>query len=99
MLACGAIEEVKVALTGEISRTASQAIGLQEIRKHLDEGASIEDTVAAIKQKSRNYAKRQLTWMRKMPDIARIDVADRTVDEAAAEIVKHIQAVYDTPST
>jgi tRNA dimethylallyltransferase len=99
MLAGGVIEEVKAALTGEISRTASQAIGLQEIRKHLDEGASIEDTAAAIKQKSRNYAKRQLTWMRKMSDVARIDVADRTVEEAAAEIVKHIQAAYDTPST
>ncbi|MHB1413607.1 MAG: hypothetical protein ACYCXE_09720, partial [Thermoleophilia bacterium] len=47
---------------------------------------------AAIRQKSRRYAKRQLTWMRKMPDIVRIDLAGETADRAVDVIVERLRA-------
>ena len=97
MLAGGAVEEVRQALTGGISRTAAQAIGFQEIKAYIEKTASREDTAAAIRQKSRNYAKRQLTWMRKVPDIVRIDVVAGT-HEAARIIINHIKSANGTPS-
>ncbi|MHB1003857.1 MAG: tRNA (adenosine(37)-N6)-dimethylallyltransferase MiaA [Thermoleophilia bacterium] len=96
MLAGGAIEEVRAALAAGVSRTAAQAIGLREIEALLAGEGSLADAAAAIKQKSRNYAKRQLTWMRKMPDIARIDVAGRTVRETAETIIQRFHTKNDT---
>lgn len=96
MLAGGAIEEVRAALAAGVSRTAAQAIGLREIEALLAGQASLADTAAAIRQKSRNYAKRQLTWMRKMPDVARIDVAGRTVRETAETIIQRFHTKNDT---
>ncbi|MCL4473605.1 MAG: tRNA (adenosine(37)-N6)-dimethylallyltransferase MiaA [Actinobacteria bacterium] len=90
MLAAGAVEEVRAARRAKVSRTASQAIGFREICKYLDGLISLEDVAAAIKQKSRRYAKRQLTWMRKMPDIVRIDVAGSSTASVAQAIIDRI---------
>jgi tRNA dimethylallyltransferase len=59
----GVIEEVRAA--GATSATASQMIGLREIRQLLDGKISISQCVAAIQQATRRYAKRQLTWFRR----------------------------------
>ncbi|RJQ45265.1 MAG: tRNA (adenosine(37)-N6)-dimethylallyltransferase MiaA [Gaiellales bacterium] len=99
MLSGGAVEEVAAALGGPLSRTASQAIGIAEIKAFLAGRQSLEETAVAIRQKSRNYAKRQLTWMRKMPDIARIDVSGLTPEEAAAQIVNHVRSGNGASST
>ena len=40
----------------------------------------------AIKRRTRNYAKRQLTWLRKLPDVELVDVTDRSPDEVAAAL-------------
>lgn len=92
MLAGGAVEEVRSALAGEVSRTAARAIGFEDIRAYLAGKQTLVEAGQAIKQKSRRYAKRQLTWMRKMPDIARIDVAGRQVAEVAREVAARIEA-------
>lgn len=91
ILAGGAIEEVTAALAGPVSRTALQAIGFSEIRDFLTGMLSLEETAAAIRQRSRRYAKRQITWMRKMPDIVRIDLARQAPGEAAAAIIEHLE--------
>ncbi len=41
-----------------------------------------------MKRRTRNYAKRQLTWMRKLPDVRLIDMTDRPALDAAAEIAR-----------
>ena len=66
MLASGAIEEVVVfdSETG-LSETAEKAIGVREIRSHLTGELNFEETVAAIQQATRRYAKRQGTWFRR----------------------------------
>jgi tRNA dimethylallyltransferase len=39
-----------------------------------------------MKRRSRNLAKRQLTWLRKLPNVHLIDVSGRDAGHAAAEI-------------
>ena len=50
-------------------RTAAQAIGYKEFFPYFEQTASLEACADKLKQASRNYAKRQLTWFRRNPDI------------------------------
>ena len=49
-----------------------------------------------MKKRSRNYARRQLTWMRKIPNLQRIDRGGLGDDEVAAEIVSRITPAPDS---
>lgn len=70
MLAAGLIDEVKgLADAGHISKTARQALGCKEVLKFLDRDKSLEETISDIKKRSRRYAKRQLTWLRRIPGL------------------------------
>jgi tRNA dimethylallyltransferase len=51
------------------SREASAAVGYRDLWAFLDGKAGWEETVARIQQRTRNYAKRQLTWFRQLPEI------------------------------
>ncbi len=53
--------------------SAMQAIGYKEIVAHLKGVISLKDAITLVKQKSRNYAKRQFTWFKKEQDIRWID--------------------------
>ena len=66
MLAKGLVEEVKKLLHDGVNEAASsmQALGYKEIIPFLKGECTFEETVEAIKQGSRRYAKRQLTWFR-----------------------------------
>lgn len=63
MFAAGVVEEVREA--GTLGPTASQVLGLREIREHLAGRLSRAECVAAIQMATRQYAKRQMTWLRK----------------------------------
>lgn len=69
MLRQGLIEEVRALLARGISpqATAMQAIGYKEFFAALEGQCSLEQAAALVKQRSRNYAKRQLTWLRRNP--------------------------------
>ncbi len=77
MLAAGVEQEVRKANAAGASATARKALGFNEL---------LSGDVEAMKRRTRNYARRQLTWMRKLPDVATIDVTDRSADDVAAEI-------------
>lgn len=68
MVEQGVIEETKKLLEkhGRIKNFIC-TIGYQEILTYLDGEASLEEALDKLKQHSRNYAKRQLTWFRKNP--------------------------------
>ncbi|AXN40657.1 tRNA (adenosine(37)-N6)-dimethylallyltransferase MiaA [Peribacillus butanolivorans] len=51
-----------------------QAIGYKEIYDFIDERASLEEAIEALKQNSRRYAKRQLTWFRNKMDVIWFDM-------------------------
>lgn len=71
MVAAGLFTEVSALLASGLSSdcTAMQAIGYKEAAAALRGGISETEAVARIKQESRRYAKRQLTWLRAKPDI------------------------------
>ncbi len=90
MFAAGVVEEVRAA--GEAGPTASQAIGYAEIRALLRGEMSAEACVAAIQQKTRQYAKRQLTWLRRENIISRINLTKIPQREAMEVIARRVVA-------
>ncbi len=75
MFSTGLVEEVRGLLSaGGLSRTAAQALGYREVIDHLDRGISLEETMDIVKRRSRNYAKRQLTWFRRVPGLLWIEM-------------------------
>ena len=65
MLAAGLLEEARGLLAREVSPTAAQAIGYKELGGYLRGEEPLAQAVERLKQESRNYAKRQLTWFRR----------------------------------
>ena len=43
-----------------------------------------------MKRRTRNYAKRQLTWMRKLAGVELVDLTGRTAEEAASELLSEL---------
>jgi tRNA dimethylallyltransferase len=78
MLDAGAAEEVRRADRAGASVTARKALGFEEL---------LAGDVEAMQRRTRNYAKRQLTWMRKLGGVRVIDVTDRDADGVAQEIL------------
>ena len=70
MVEQGVIEETKSLLAkhGRIKNFVD-TIGYKEILTYLDGQATLEEALEKLKQHSRNYAKRQLTWFRKNPEL------------------------------
>ena len=66
MFAGGVVEEVRA--TGQAGATASQTIGLREIRALIAGEMTQPECIAAIQQATRQYAKRQMTWFRRETD-------------------------------
>jgi len=95
MFAAGLVEEVRALLAGGgLSRTAAQALGYREVIRHLDSGIPLEETITEVKRRSRNYAKRQLTWFRRVPGLRWMEL-EEGLDESghsavALEIRDHI---------
>jgi tRNA dimethylallyltransferase len=74
MVAAGAMEEVRAAHRAGASSSARAALGFEEL---------LAGDIEAMKRRTRNYAKRQLTWMRKLAGIELLDVTGRSPDELA----------------
>ena len=71
MLEDGLLDEIRALLALGVSpkATAMQAIGYKEFFGYLNGACTLDEAAALCKQRSRNYAKRQLTWFRRNPDI------------------------------
>ena len=78
MVAAGAIEQVRAAHAAGASPSARQALGFEEL---------LQGDVEATKRRTRNYAKRQLTWMRKLPSVELVDATDREPDDIARDLM------------
>jgi tRNA dimethylallyltransferase len=88
MLTAGAREEVLSAHAGGASETARKALGFQEL---------LAGDVEAMKRRTRNYAKRQLTWMRKLAGVRVIDATARDPVALAREILHARPDFHATP--
>ncbi len=84
----GVIDEVRA--IGPISATAGQVIGLKEILALLAGELSEPACVAQIQRATRRYAKRQLTWFRREPIFAPINLSALDFETAVRQIVEKI---------
>lgn len=65
MLEAGLLNEAESFFKTDASNTAVQAIGYKELEPYFKSGAPIEECIDSLKQATRRYAKRQLTWFRR----------------------------------
>ena len=76
MVESGLVEEVRTFSQKYSPATAYQAIGYKELLPYFRGETSLEDAVDKIKQETRHYAKRQLTWFRRNERIRWIIIED-----------------------
>jgi len=77
MIEAGLIDEVKQLLQKyKEFPTAMQGLGYKEVVEYLENKISKEEMIEKIKQESRHYAKRQLTWFRSYKDAIWLDTFD-----------------------
>jgi tRNA dimethylallyltransferase len=89
MLAAGAAEEARRAAEAGASRTLRAALGFEQLLEGHD-GPPPPDAVEAVKAAHRSYARRQLTWMRRMEGVELIDRTGREDADVAADIVSKL---------
>lgn len=68
-------------------RTARKALGFDEV---------LAGDLETMKRRSRNYARRQLTWMRKIPDLATVDRTGLSDPEVARRLIKLLVEYSDS---
>jgi tRNA dimethylallyltransferase len=78
MVASAAADEVRRAAASGASRTARAALGFEDL---------LNGNPRAMKRAHRQYARRQLTWMRRMEDVVVIDRTGRSDEDLATELV------------
>ena len=78
MVAAGAEDQVRRANAAGASITARKALGFEELLK---------GDIEAMKRRTRNYARRQLTWMRKLAGVHTIDTTGRSPQDVAGEVL------------
>ena len=91
MFAAGLVEETRDLLVRFGPVKALDSLGYRQARGVLDGAMSERDAIKAAQQGHRNYAKRQMTWFRREPEVLWIegfgDVAE-TVQTATALVIK-----------
>lgn len=90
MFEAGLVEEVRGLLGGSrgMSHAAGQFVGYREVIAHLKGEAALEETRELVKTHTRQFAKRQLTWARRFPQIRWVDAqADSAAEGLAEEVI------------
>jgi len=76
MFAAGLVDETRALLPAlEQNRTASQALGYRQVLDHLRGERDLPDTIALVKSRTWQFARRQQTWFRKLKGATRLQVA------------------------
>ena len=93
MLEAGILPEAELVWQNrETYRTAAQAIGYKEFFPYFEGAASLEACTDKLKQASRNYAKRHLTWFRHMEGVVWLDAGAPDVRQTAIRTVSEFLA-------
>ena len=94
MLEQGLVEEARRVLAQPNSKTALQAIGYKELQPYFEGEISLEQAAESLKQETRRYAKRQLTWFRREKKIHWIYPdecgGDQVVQQAKEIVIEHL---------
>lgn len=74
--------------------TAAQSIGYKELFPHFDGETSLEEAVDNIKRESRRYAKRQMTWFAREPEIYYLYMDElNSIEKALQECIRILKSV------
>ena len=95
MLEQGLIKEVDdlIKKYGDKMPTAMQGLGYKEVKQYFDKELTKEEMIEKIKQETRRYAKRQLTWFRKNKETIWLD-AKLDIDKNIQIILENIEIFY-----
>ncbi len=98
MFAAGLVEETRHLLNHglEQNKTALQAIGYRQVVEHLRSERPLKETIELVKSKTRQYAKRQMTWFRKHANAEWIELAASNPPE---KVLERLQTVYENSRT
>ena len=94
MVAQGLFDEVRALVESGVPRTATamQAIGYKEFFPYFEGTAPLDACTEKLKQASRNYAKRQLTWFRHMDGVVWLDASAPDVTVRAVQLTQEFLA-------
>ena len=93
MLDAGLLDEAKLVYDHrQTYRTAAQAIGYKEFFPYFEGTAPLDACTEKLKQASRNYAKRQLTWFRHMDGVVWLDASAPDVTARAVQLTQEFLA-------
>jgi tRNA dimethylallyltransferase len=81
-IAARARDEVAAAGAAGASQTARKALGFEDL---------LRGDVDGLKRKTRRFAGRQMTWMRKLPGVHLVDVTGREAANVAAEVARLLE--------
>ena len=97
MLEAGLLEEIRSLLQSGVpdTATAMQAIGYKEFVSALEGHGTVEAAADSVRQSSRRYAKRQLTWFRRNPAIHWLIREDETSEEEIFRSARQIIQEFD----
>jgi tRNA dimethylallyltransferase len=100
MFAAGLVDEVQQLMAADrpIGRTASQAVGYREVIAYLQTGGNLAETIELVKTRTRQFAKRQMTWFRSLSECRWIAVDDPFDPAAIAERVAAIGRSVKSPA-
>lgn len=88
MMAAGLLDEVVALAEVGFSRTAAQALGYKELLAHLAGETTLDEAVAQIVVRTRQFAVRQERWFRRDPRVRWVDVVADPVAEALPAVVR-----------
>ena len=86
----GLVAETRILLAEGLAenRTAMQAIGYRQVVEHLRGERDLADTIELVKVRTRQFAKRQMTWFRRQAELVWLDVPPTESAEETAERVR-----------
>ena len=95
MINDGLLDEAKFLYTQPMGQTARQAIGYKELFSAFDGNCTIEQAISDIKQESRRYAKRQMTWFRRNNQIQWLTFDESVKFPFLLEKAKELLKIHD----
>lgn len=95
MIEDGLLKETEALIQMGFSDTAIQAIGYKEMFGFLYHTCTMDEAVAHLKQQTRRYAKRQLTWFRKNPEIHWIETDDGCFERILKQTEKIMEFIVN----
>lgn len=96
MIAHGLLEEAERILRTDPDATVTQAIGYKEFAAYFEGRISLEEAADKLRQQTRRYAKRQLSWFHRMTNAHTLWVDDYdSTEELAAAALRHYESIFD----